>query len=132
MSRTRKPSPKRSRCGECGQLCRTRDGICAVCKGLIPDIDALDGGRWVNVRGVQQWVPSPETAEERAQKNGRPFDAKAPCGTEKAYQRHRWEYHQHGLGDWPLPADDPCGCRAAHRAHEAFRVAVSQQTKEVA
>lgn len=37
--------------------------------------------------------------------------AKPPCGTEKGYQWHRY----HDRDNWPLPADDPCGCRAAHR-----------------
>lgn len=39
------------------------------------------------------------------------------CGTERGYQWHR----EHDRGNWPLPADDPCGCRAAHRAHVALR-----------
>lgn len=36
---------------------------------------------------------------------------KPPCATERAYQWHRHN------GPWPLPAEDPCGCRAAHAAH---------------
>lgn len=38
------------------------------------------------------------------------------CGTERGYQRHRHEWRTNGVGTWPLPEDDPCGCRAAHRA----------------
>ena len=34
------------------------------------------------------------------------------CGTEKGYQ-----FHRHDRDNWPLPKDDPCGCRAAHSAH---------------
>jgi hypothetical protein len=34
------------------------------------------------------------------------------CGTEKGYQ-----WHRHDADNWPLPKDDPCGCRAAHAAH---------------
>lgn len=37
-------------------------------------------------------------------------------GTERGYQQHR------SNGDWPIPKDDPCGCRAAHAAHEKARV----------
>lgn len=38
---------------------------------------------------------------------------KPSCGTEKGYQWHRY----HDRDNWPLPAGDPCGCKAAHRAH---------------
>ncbi|CAB4733195.1 MAG: hypothetical protein F2667_14205 [Actinobacteria bacterium] len=34
-----------------------------------------------------------------------------PCGTERAYQRHRY------VGELPLPQGDPCGCQEAHRVH---------------
>jgi hypothetical protein len=34
------------------------------------------------------------------------------CGTERGYQWHRYNDRD----NWPLPLDDPCGCRAAHRA----------------
>lgn len=36
------------------------------------------------------------------------------CGTEAGYQSHRWRFRKHDIGVWPLPEDDPCGCRAAH------------------
>lgn len=32
------------------------------------------------------------------------------CGTEWGYRWHR----RHDPDNWPLPPDDPCGCRAAH------------------
>jgi hypothetical protein len=39
---------------------------------------------------------------------------KPPCPSEPAYHWHRAnEFHA-----WPLPADDPCGCRAAHASHK--------------
>lgn len=44
------------------------------------------------------------------------------CSTERGYQRHRQLWRVEQIGPWPLPPDDPCGCRAAHRAHEAFRL----------
>lgn len=33
------------------------------------------------------------------------------CGTERGYHWHRTH------GPWPLPAEDPCGCRAGHAAY---------------
>lgn len=33
------------------------------------------------------------------------------CGTERGYHWHRTH------GPWPLPTDDPCGCRAGHAAY---------------
>lgn len=42
------------------------------------------------------------------------------CGTERGYQQHR-ALARRSKAPWPLPADDPCGCRAAHSAHEAGR-----------
>jgi hypothetical protein len=38
-----------------------------------------------------------------------------PCGTESAYQRHRYR------GERLDTATDPCGCVAAHRAHNTAR-----------
>lgn len=35
---------------------------------------------------------------------------KPPCGTEAGYQWHRYNEPD----NWPLPKDDPCGCRAGH------------------
>jgi len=45
----------------------------------------------------------------------------ADCGTETGYQRHKYLARKFGEGVWPLPAGDPCGCRAAHARHEARR-----------
>lgn len=42
------------------------------------------------------------------------------CGTERGYHRHRYQARR-GREPWPLPAEDPCGCRAAHSAHEALK-----------
>lgn len=42
-----------------------------------------------------------------------------PCGTERGYQWHRARWRRLAEGLWPLPPDDPCGCRSAHRTHEA-------------
>ena len=54
-----------------------------------------------------------------ARKRGtyRPRTTQPSCGTEAAYQWHR--YHERDT--WPLPAADPCGCREAHRIHERVR-----------
>lgn len=38
-----------------------------------------------------------------------------PCGTESAYQRHRYR------GERLDTETDPCGCIAAHRAHNTAR-----------
>jgi hypothetical protein len=39
------------------------------------------------------------------------------CATESGYQWHRHQARKGIEGAvWPLPQDDPCGCRAAHRA----------------
>ncbi len=40
------------------------------------------------------------------------------CGTESGYQAHRWKARNNtDSGEqWPLPVEDPCGCREAHRA----------------
>lgn len=54
------------------------------------------------------------------------------CGTERGYQWHRYLWRTHREGTWPLPADDPCGCRGAHSAHEAFRAAQKAAQREAA
>lgn len=50
----------------------------------------------------------------------------AECGTESGYQRHKYLWRTRKEGVWPLPKDDPCGCRAGHARHEAQRVARRQ------
>lgn len=62
------------------------------------------------IRGIQHSLDG--FARQR-----RPKTIAPECGTESAYQWHR--YHQRD--NWPLPADDPCGCRAAHRDHTRTR-----------
>lgn len=38
------------------------------------------------------------------------------CGTEAGYQWHRYRAKKDPENHpWPLPADDVCGCREAHR-----------------
>lgn len=60
----------------------------------------------VGAGGARKYV-GPRTVDAHNEK--RP---QAPaCGTEAGYQRHRID------GPWPLPPDDPCGCRDAHRQH---------------
>lgn len=49
-----------------------------------------------------------------------------PCGTETAYQRHRWRATK-GLEEWPLPVTDPCGCKAAHARHNRLRQALRDE-----
>lgn len=41
------------------------------------------------------------------------------CPSEPGYQWHR----QHEPHNWPLPYDDPCGCRNAHRLFNQLKVA---------
>lgn len=49
----------------------------------------------------------------------RPRNVRPACGTEPGYQWHRHQGRS-GRAEWPLPDDDPCGCRAAHREHRAI------------
>lgn len=69
-----------------------------------PDIDAIaDRSHRAAIRRAQRVIDRP------------------PCGTEQGYQWHYDHFRKRGKGKWPLPADDPCGCRAAHSAHETAR-----------
>lgn len=126
----------RSECPECGRRCRTISGICGPCQGIGVDSHALTGGHWVTVRGIRRWQPDTETVRP-IRPVGRPA-LPAECGTERGYQKHRHAARKGAASAvWPLPADDPCGCRAAHREHEAVRVrALTREhrpaTKEVA
>lgn len=80
---------------------------------------ALTGGQWVQ-RGLTLYWRHHRAADKP--KGGRK-PVPAVCGTERGYQRHRWLAKAGEPGAvWPLPADDACGCRAAHAAHEAFRI----------
>lgn len=86
-----------------------------------PDSDVLTGGEWVRRGAVWYW-----RSARTGNKGGRPA-LPVQCSTERGYQRHRYEARK-GRESWPLPPDDPCGCRAAHAAHEALR----KQMREVA
>lgn len=48
------------------------------------------------------------------------------CGTDEGYFWHRY----HDRDNWPLPKEDPCGCRAAHRQYERIRTAERRLAKE--
>lgn len=85
--------------------------------------DALVDGRWINDRGVQRWVPNPTRIHHNRPRRPRP-----PCGTERGYQWHRHQWRRWQRGTWPLPTDDPCGCKGAHRAWWHW----TQRQKEVA
>lgn len=52
-----------------------------------------------------------------------PRSVRPPCGTERGYQWHRY----HDPTGWPLPDDDPCRCRAAHREHRRMREALRRE-----
>ena len=72
----------------------------------------LGRGRWVSRGGVLRW----QRAARRTPST--PPLPPVSCGTEQGYQRHRYLARKGADGAvWPLPVDDPCGCRAAHAAH---------------
>lgn len=125
------PNLTRRPCRECGRQCRTASGVCAPCRGIGVDANALTGGRWVVVRGIKRWQPDPPTLH-LVRTGGRPWRPKPSCGTERGYQRHRHLYRVDQLGQWPLPDDDPCGCKAAHAAHEALRRALARAESKAA
>lgn len=79
-------------------------------------MSALTGGHWVQRGGVWYWR---RLRSVDADPGGRPL-LPVECGTERGYQRHRYQARMQ-RETWPLPADDPCGCRGAHAAHAAFR-----------
>lgn len=70
-------------------------------------------------------LPAPRAARAKSKPKRRP---KPPCGTERGYQWHRNQARTGRSDAWPLPDDDPCGCRAAHLAHFHAR----KQEREVA
>lgn len=44
------------------------------------------------------------------------------CGTASGYQWHRYQWQKDPENNqWPLPPDDPCGCRAAHANQKRLR-----------
>ena len=69
-----------------------------------------------------------EVAEAKSKRETYKRGSRKPCGTEEGYQWHRhWERDT----NWPLPKDDPCGCRAAHRERERQR-RVAAELEQVA
>lgn len=58
----------------------------------------------------------------------RPRNVKPACGTESAYHWHRY----HEPDNWPLPKNDPCGCRAAHAEVVRIRKAEKRARREAA
>lgn len=113
----------------CGNKTWAVSGCCPKCPidampedGDSPNV--LAEGSWVRRGLTKVWVPNPEASKPRLR--GRFVAApKPPCNTETAYQWHR----NNEPDNWPLPTDDPCGCRAAHRAHEAFRAEMRRRTR---
>jgi hypothetical protein len=111
-------------CDRCGIPTRAKDRLCASCKptrGAPPapvDPIGLGDGEWrIDLRRrVMVWHPAPPTEPEPP-----PL---VSHNTERGYQWHRyWRV------DWPLPSDDPCGCKAAHAAHEALRKATGRRAR---
>lgn len=49
-----------------------------------------------------------------------------PCGTPAGYQWHRY----HEPDRWPLPKDDPCGCRAAHNQQRRIKDQINRTQEE--
>lgn len=104
-------------CLWCGMLTTSAKRVCMACKSLenipepVPEHAAR--GRWVR-RGLIHVFVRDATA------GGRPR-LPTVCGTERGYQRHRDAYRKKGVGTWPLPVEDPCGCRAAHTEHNRAR-----------
>jgi ribosomal protein S12 methylthiotransferase accessory factor YcaO len=69
-----------------------------------------------------------ELAQAKASREKYKRGSRKPCGTEEGYQWHRhWERDT----NWPLPKEDPCGCRAAHRERERQR-RIAAELEEVA
>lgn len=113
---------RRQTCAECKRGCRTVSGLCAECRLLDNSPVELGEGEWVRRGLTWYFVPGqPSEVVEPARIKRR--SVKPPCGTEPSYQWHR----RNDTDAWPLPADDPCGCRAAHTAHEAFRTAMKER-----
>lgn len=113
-------------CVRCGRSVRSRSDLCAACKKLpetLRESDLLLDGWWVRDGLTLRWVPADQVAG-----TVRPVETpKPPCGTEAGYQWHRHQWRKHRIGTWPLPADDPCGCRAAHAGAAAFKGEMRRQ-----
>lgn len=61
----------------------------------------------------------------RVQRRSR-YAAVPDCGTEAKYHWHR----ANEPDNWPLPVEDPCGCRAAHSRHESEHRAARRAARE--
>lgn len=89
--------------------------------------------RIADLRSLQQRIADEiEVAAAELREVTRPPDRKyrrrgirPDCGTETGYQWHRY----HEAHAWPLPTDDPCGCRAAHAEHQRIRDAIKRVKK---
>lgn len=46
------------------------------------------------------------------------------CGTDAGYHWHRYNEPDR----WPLPVEDPCGCRAAHATRRRVRIQLSRES----
>lgn len=66
-------------------------------------------------------------AAENATRQRRSRFAKPPCGTDTGYQWHRYNEPE----NWPLPPEDPCGCRAGHRHARRVKDAEKRERKAV-
>lgn len=111
---------QRRRCIGCGNVGRRAGDWCHRCEK--PSDDELTDGRWVldPRRRVLVWQSTRPTV--------RMPDPPVSHSTERG-----WQWHRANLIDWPLPLDDPCGCRAAHFAHVHFvRTMNRRAAKEVA
>ncbi len=84
------------------------------------EADGLGEGAWVldAKARIVRWLPAEDLS---------PADPVMPDDTMHNTERG-YQWHRHNDPDnWPLPADDPCGCRAAHAASEKFRAWEARQ-----
>lgn len=74
--------------------------------------------RLEKLRALRAKVADEVTREEIAlgiRRTRRSRHVRPDCGTEAGYQWHRYRAKKDPVGHpWPLPPDDPCGCREAH------------------
>ena len=117
-------APQLVPCRLCTEPTSGDEGYCRHCVRVLCDAaayqpdptDALTDGAWVSCKGVRVWRTSAP----------RPPDI-PPCishNTERG-----WQWHRDHRINWPLPLDDPCGCRAAHYAHVAFVQAMNRRAR---
>lgn len=94
-------------------------------RNRIADLRTLEGR--INIELQQARLDlNAYLAERRAPQIRRSRYVRPPCGTEAGYQ-----WHRHNEPDrWPLPVEDPCGCRTAHRAHGRAKYPESKRARE--